>query len=138
METTAVETVTTETTQSVEPTVEIDEDYKWLTDRLDAVMVEMQATRTAFEQQLEANREASQNQLMESQTLIRSLTELVTSGNQTLSAIAAASVLSKSIPNNSETTLQETEPEPNPIVEPVNVAEENPAPKTEERKRKRL
>jgi hypothetical protein len=124
----ATEVVTTETTQTVEPTVSTtdsgEDEYKWLTERLDAHTTEQSRTRELMEAQYQALMEANRNALAESQTLIHSLSEMVRTQSETLSAMAAASVLSKSTPQTLASTSQETATLLEPIAEviPDNVA----------------
>ena len=118
----AEETVkVTETVTSETPTVETDEDYKWLTDRLDAHTTALTELRNLMQSQMEAQRMVSESQLSETRTLIQSLTEMVKTQSESLTALAAASALSKLTPQTLPITSQVIEP-PTPAVEVVEPA----------------
>jgi len=146
METTETEVITTEKTlETDQPELtpnasEIDEDYRWLTERLDAITLALATQQTLFQSQLEAIQTANQNALSESKTLIQSLTEIVTNQNQMLTTLAASAAL-QSIPNNSQSiSTEQTEetitenPESAASVAQTSEQQEKP----EKPKRKRL
>ena len=134
-------TTVTETTQQPDVAVETDEDYRWLTERLDAHTTELRENRKLMQAQLEALREANRTALEESKTLIQSLTEMVTSQNQTLSTITASLAMSQLTPQISVTSLPEVEATETAteVVEPENheATRENREEREPERRKRR-
>lgn len=148
-ETTATETVVTETTNTVEAdqsavTTETDDEYKWLTERLDAHTAELREAKTLLQTAMMAVQESLQplRTAMEQQTTMnQQLSSMVQTMSETLTALAASAVL-RSTPNNSTATLPATETatETVAVVEPENAVEGGPAAETtvEQKRRKRL
>jgi hypothetical protein len=111
-----------------------DEDYKWLTDRLDGLQMEVASLQSS-----QANRFTEMNTLLstnqeQSRTLIQAQSEMITNLLSSVTALSEMAIL-KSIPPNSENSLPlEVPPEvtiiPTPEVEPVAVVPtpENRAP----------
>src|SRR5215469_16976490 len=95
-------TTVTETVRQTDSPTETDEDYKWLTDRLDAHTTGMMELRNLIQSQITAIMEAHRNQSQQAETMIRSLSEMVQKQSESLTALAA-SVTLQSIPPTLET-----------------------------------
>src|ERR1035437_1249590 len=121
-----------------------DEDYRWLTDRLDAhsasvanLQTELLSRLTGVETSLQTNQEQSRLVIENQTRMIETLTSNLTALSESALLKLSQSVL--------ESSSQTVEPEPEAIaqtveiVEPIRVAEENPEPKTKaEKKRRRM
>jgi hypothetical protein len=96
-----------------------DEDYKWLTDRLDALQREQTALQSTFQSRFEAMAlTLSQNQ-EQSRLLIESQASMITSLLESVTALSASALL-KSIPMNSQnSSLEETPVTVTEVVEEV-------------------
>jgi hypothetical protein len=92
-----------------------------------------------MEAQHQALMEANRNALAESQTQIHSLSEMVRTQSETLSAMAAASVLSKSTLPTLASTSPETAPETEAeILVPEHVASEAQTSEPPEKRKRRI
>lgn len=83
----------------------VDEDYTWLTDRLDALYAEVSSLRT---QQNDRNTElltAFQETREQSRTLIEAQTRMIETLTSNLTALSESALL-RSLPNDSVTSLQ--------------------------------
>jgi hypothetical protein len=104
-----------------------DEEYKWLTDRLDAIDQRLSTLTAQFGTALDTMRDQQSNQSSELRTMLQATTEMLTTAQNSLTALAASVTLNLTRPNTNAIPSQQNPPEPTAetvtVLEPAAVAQ---------------